>query len=125
MKTTQEIEQFVSSYIQAALWSYVDDGDEPLDLNYDKDDLAPETLASMRLDCKAFIDVNGIPKYNDAQYTDAEKAGHDFWLTRCGHGAGFWDRAELSKQDQDRLTEASNGFGNIDLYVSDDKICVM
>lgn len=24
-----------------------------------------------------------------------ERAGHDWWLSRGGHGAGFWDRAEL------------------------------
>ena len=24
-----------------------------------------------------------------------EQAGHDFYLTRNGHGAGFWDRPEL------------------------------
>lgn len=25
-------------------------------------------------------------------WSDDERAGHDFWLTRAGHGAGFWDR---------------------------------
>lgn len=27
---------------------------------------------------------------------DAERFGHDFWLTRNGHGTGFWDRDELA-----------------------------
>lgn len=37
-------------------------------------------------------------------------AGHDFWLTRRGHGAGFWDRGlgDLGK----RLSEAANACGD-------------
>jgi hypothetical protein len=44
--------------------------------------------------------------------------GHDFWLTRNGHGAGFWDRGlgELG----DFLTKMSKPFGEATLYVSDD-----
>ena len=91
-----------------------------MDECYNADDIAPETMAAMRSDCGAFIAANGIPKYNDSEYSDAEKAGHDFWLTRCGHGAGFWDRAELSKANQDRLTAYSKDFGDIDLCVGDD-----
>lgn len=36
-------------------------------------------------------------------------AGHDFWLTRVGHGAGFWDRGlgDLGE----RLTDASKAYG--------------
>lgn len=48
-----------------------------------------------------------------------EMAGHDFWLTREEHGAGFWDRnlGELG----DRLTEASKEYGGlIHLYLGDD-----
>ncbi len=49
---------------------------------------------------------------------DDEQAGHDFWLTRCGHGAGFWDRGlgEIG----DRLTDAAHAAGNVDLYLGDD-----
>lgn len=58
--------------------------------------------------------------YNHGRYTDEELAGHDFWLTRNGHGAGFWDRSELDKPTQGRLTKAAHAFGNSDLYVGDD-----
>jgi hypothetical protein len=44
--------------------------------------------------------------------------GHDFWLTRNGHGAGFWD-GELGDIG-DRLTEASKAFGEVCLTVCDD-----
>ncbi len=49
-----------------------------------------------------------------------EQVGHDFNLTRNGHGAGFWDRGldELG----DRLTKASKPFGEQQalLWLEDD-----
>jgi hypothetical protein len=49
---------------------------------------------------------------------DAEKAGHNFWLTREGHGSGFWD--EDMDEVGERLTELSEKFGEGGLYVGDD-----
>lgn len=48
-----------------------------------------------------------------------DRAGHDFWLTRNGHGAGFWDRG-MGKLG-DRLADAARAYGSVDLYVGDDK----
>ena len=52
------------------------------------------------------------------EYTASDCAGHDFWLTRCGHGAGFWDRGV--GETGERLTKAAEKFGNVDLCVGDD-----
>ena len=46
----------------------------------------------------------------------ASQAGHDFWLTRCGHGAGFWDRGNLYVTEsgcdaKDLLTERAQSYG--------------
>ena len=50
-------------------------------------------------------------------YTE-EQAGIDFWLTRNGHGAGFWDR-DLGFVG-DMLTKAAQSFGPCDIYAGDD-----
>lgn len=48
---------------------------------------------------------------------------HDFWLTRNGHGAGFWDRTELDADELgDRLTVLAKEFGAVDLYQGDDRL---
>ncbi|MEG3175813.1 hypothetical protein U1872_06195 [Sphingomonas sp. RB3P16] len=57
-----------------------------------------------------FYDVGST--YSTAQ------AGCDLWLTRNGHGAGFWDRG-LGKAG-DLLTEAAAALGSIDPYFGDD-----
>jgi hypothetical protein len=35
-----------------------------------------------------------------------KQAGHDFWLTRNGHGTGFWDRPEIYGEDRSRILTA-------------------
>ena len=109
---------FTRQYIITALWTSMDNADdrggEPLDANYGLDDLAPETLATIREDCEAFQRDNA-----DDISNDRERAGHDFWLTRNRHGAGFWD-GDWPHDAGERLTEAAHAYGSVDLYVGDD-----
>lgn len=112
------IDTVVAHYIACALWSSTDDNGDPLDGNFSADDLAPETPASLAAEVAnfiAYVEEVGIV-WGDRM--SAEQFGHDFWLTRNGHGAGFWDRGlgELG----DRLTDAAETFGSCDLYVGDD-----
>ena len=120
-----KLNEFILGYITCALWSSTGDDEQPLDEKYDSDDLAPETRKAMEADCEKFIAENetALSDYEEIigthpEYTESEKAGHDFWLTRNGHGAGFWDRG--IGETGDTLTEASTGFGEVDLYVGDD-----
>ncbi len=114
-----DLETFLASYIETALWSTNDystpEGGEPLDCNHSDDDIAPETLERMRADCARFITENAA----DVADLDAVQVAHDFWLTRCGHGAGFWD-GDYEEALGERLTKACKGFGNVDLYIGDD-----
>ena len=107
-----DIDKFISDYIAAALWSSIDDNDEPLDSNYSIDDISEECLLKMKIDCKKFVlDNIGI-------LTESDHPGHDFWLTRNGHGAGFWDGDYPIHGNT--LTTSSVDYGPTDLYVGDD-----
>ena len=112
------MDKFLEAYIAAALWSSTDeltpDGGDFLDENYGPDDLAPETLAKMQADCDKFQAEN-------VQDIDGreEQAGHDFWLSRCGHGCGYWD-GDWPKEAGDRLTQACKKYPEVNLYVGDD-----
>lgn len=68
--------------------------------------------------CAAFLSANGDDCRAFAAHVKAEgcdtgegleSVGHDLWLTRLGHGAGFWDRGagDLGA----RLTEAAEALG--------------
>lgn len=110
---------FLSAYIECALWSSTDgDKDESLDANHSEADLAPETRATMEEDCTAFqVAMESLLHKAYAKGYSPTQAGHDFWLTRNGHGAGFWDR-NLGKIG-DALTKAADAAGEVNLYVGD------
>lgn len=119
---TAKLDSFARAYVECALWSSSDGIGEPLDRNYGPNDIAPETLASMIADCTAFQDSNELTLR--ASGIDEKRAGHDFWLTRNGHGSGFWDEycgidAALREAFQ-ALTNAAHTYGSFDLYVGDD-----
>jgi hypothetical protein len=50
---------------------------------------------------------------------DDAGAGMDFWLTRNGHGAGFWDGDWPEKQGE-ALTALAEEFGELNVCVGDD-----
>ena len=111
------MDPFVENYIIAALWSSTDDKDEPLDKNYRPEDISCCTLQQMKWDCEDFQHqcAKQLEIYEQETGSDG---GFDFWLTRNGHGAGFWDRGlgEIG----DILTAVAHSFGSFDLYVGDD-----
>ena len=124
---TIELDEFTRGYIRAALWSSNDEstpsGGEPLDKNYSPDDIAFSALEKIILDCRKFQSDNaGIlakVSYPKNDSTDLAHAGHDFWLTRNGHGAGFWD-GDLPEEIGDALTKASKAHGEFSLYFGED-----
>lgn len=107
-----KLDMFTTAYVEAALWSSTDDICQPLDRNYSVADIAPTTLAVMVADCAKFQSENDLSECGDSQ------AGHDFWLTRNGHGAGFWDGDW--PETGDALTEAAKAYPVVELYVGDD-----
>jgi hypothetical protein len=118
-------EAFLTGYVSCLLWAETDDlapgGGSPLDENYDADDIAPEAKAEIERDCRAFY-ADHTPHRADLDAFEtvfsAEQAGHDFYLTRNGHGAGFWDRG-LEDVGM-RLTAACKPFGTQGAYIGDD-----
>jgi hypothetical protein len=111
-------DEFTRAYIEAALWSSTDEADEgggePLDKNFSPLDISKHTLKRMIADCKKFQGETW--KYISK---DPKQAGHDFWLTRNGHGSGFWDGG-WSKADGAHLTSFSKSYKEVHLYVGED-----
>jgi hypothetical protein len=75
----------------------------------------------------AYATANEAP--DDSGEGDARRLGHDLWLTRNGHGAGFWDRDELQTEGVyqgkawtlgDCLSDIARQLGACDLVAGDD-----
>jgi hypothetical protein len=116
MAKRNKLDAFTRAYLIAALWSSTDDDGDPLDSLYDLRDFSDEAIKKAIEDTTAFQEENE-EDLSDAQGDD-EQHGHDFWLTRNRHGAGFWDRGYGAVGD--RLTDAAEAWGEVWLYVGDD-----
>lgn len=125
-----ELETFTRAYIEAALWSSTYETEErddaPMDRDFDHTDLSPELQQSMTADCRKFLDENFpdglVPERwlaREKECTATEFAGYDFWLTRNGHGCGFWD-GDWKEPHGTRLTDAAKKYPTVELYVGDD-----
>lgn len=108
---------FFASYIETALWSSTDEDGTPLDdTRYRDVEFSPGALQQIKEDCESFVKLSaGILDANTSDYPVA----HDFWLTRNGHGAGFWD-GDYPETIGKQLTDLAHSFGECDLYFGDD-----
>lgn len=117
-----ELDTFTRAYLEAALWITQDDNGGPLEDKYGVADIAPESLKAIVDDCKAFQEDNQsllIDRHLTRRVCPLSQAGLDFFLTRNGHGAGFWDGAW--KDDVGKiLTRSAKVYGSQDVYIGDD-----
>jgi hypothetical protein len=114
-----KINEVLKHYMIAALWSSVDNDNEPFDANYSITDIDEASAASMRRDVVKFLVENKSEL--DSSMLNNEQIGHDFWLTRHHHGAGFWDRG-LNSSIADKLTAAAQAFMESSLFAEDGKV---
>lgn len=118
-------EDFFRAYVETALWSSTDEstpsGGYPLDKNYGPEDITRATMQKMRRDAKKFWMENWSTIMSSGRRDAARHAGHDFWLNRNGHGAGFWD-GDWPEPHATMLDDASTRFGEFHLLVSRGKI---
>lgn len=105
---TNKIDDFTQAYIQALFFT--------LDTEITTHELADETIDRIKKDCEKFQKEAGdIITYNEKQ------AGHDFWLTRNHHGAGFWD-GDWEKQAENILMEICKQFSENTCYLGDNNL---
>lgn len=109
-----DLDEFTQAYIECALWSSTDDNDKAFgagDGPNEREDMSHGLTWEDLDDNRGYLERAG----------DASQNGHDFWLTRNGHGAGFWDRGYDPDVDK-HLTQAAHAFGEVYLYLHENKV---
>lgn len=111
-----ELDSAVKAYLECALWSSVDiETGEPFDYVHTTDDVADATVMAAIATIAQFYADNRNDIRTAGITPDA--LGHDVWLTRNGHGAGFWDRGY--GEPGRRLTYAAHLLGECDVVTDD------
>ena len=92
----------VQAYIEAVYFTETGDTDQPSA----EAELTPLFKVQAWQACRNFL--RAASPYHLG--LDPTQLGHDLWLTRNGHGTGFWDRHEIYGQVRatlfDRLAQA-------------------
>ena len=106
--------EILKHYLHSALWT------AELDKDFDIVDFDSTSVANAKIDIRKFLSeakpyLNGV--------TD-EMIGHDFWLTRNHHGAGFWDRKEIADEDGKKLTEICHKFPEKNVFASKNEVII-
>jgi len=111
------MDAFTKAYIEALLWSNSGEHESPLGEDANITQISEELNKIIAFECKAFQD-----KYGHLFKGEEHRAGHDFALTRNGHGAGFWETDRWQKDVGEQLTQASKEFGESEVYFGDDTL---
>lgn len=93
--------EMVTAYLTCAEWA----GIFTLDAELEEVRWSRDAIQRATRDCAQFVTANR----DDASELELEQLGHDLWLTRNGHGAGFWDRG-LGEVGE-RLAAAARDMG--------------
>ena len=106
-------ENCFAQYFETALWAETNDDGDPLDGTYSIDDIDADFKKKSIKEIEDFL----AQAERFIQADDLTDVLHDFWLTRNGHGAGFWDGDYCFGEE---LTNLAKAFGEVNLYVGDD-----
>lgn len=112
---------FVRGYIEAAFFTDSGSDDDGTMKDATFADMPPTVVALAVYDCEEFQDANSEALAVYLQTMNEEHAGHDFWLSRNGHGSGFFDRTDkVPREICDKLQEACRATRETGLYRGDD-----
>lgn len=138
------VDAATAAYIECALWAGLDwttttdnggddDNPVPLDSRYGPEDLSAEANAEARRVVESFAraqggETQGAWAVAHAAGWTPDQFGHDLFLTRNGHGAGYWDRHgetwanRSTRWAGEALSDLARALGEANLWPDDDGV---
>lgn len=104
-------DDFLRGYLAAIEW-LLDEDQEPAQHGFSE-----ATVSQAVADCQDFRmdNVVDLDIYLDANGLTEYQAGIDFYLSRCSHGSGYFDRG--NGEVFDRLQQAARSHGEVNSWV--------
>lgn len=86
---------------------------------FTKEHIGADSLIQAYLDIKKFLASADKKAIEEAVETNGEeRLGHDIWLTRNGHGAGFFDHT-YEPENEKSLMYAAKKLGEVYIYIDE------
>lgn len=106
--------KILSSYLETALWA--ESGDNDMELNHKTiHDFSKTAIQASKNDINKFIELAQQQAPEELSAYSSEMLGHKIWLSRNGHGSGFFD------ENNDKLQEIARSLKPAEIYVGEDK----
>lgn len=119
------LRHFVNGYAECAAWCgmvLLEDG--YISPEQRGEPFADSVWESFVSDCRAFLEDNreDLDRVNSdgTEPRSWESLGHDFFLSRNGHGAGYFDRGR--EEWWRRLQDAARPWGDVSFVVEDGEL---
>ncbi len=118
------IDAALEPYLECVLWSELDRKGEPLNRRYTRETFSSEAIESAIADLEKFFALAGnaveaAQMAGELQETRLFQPSH-IWLTRNGHGTGFWDVQDMPHPLREALAIAAKKLGECNVYEGDD-----
>jgi hypothetical protein len=110
------VKKMIAGYLNAAIWTEEEQISETDGIDIRELEFSPEAEKKATEDVSGFFEAN---RELFSQHARFDVAGMDLWLSRNGHGAGFFD-GEQYGDNADTLQSAAEKLGECYLYVGDD-----
>ena len=115
-RDAEYLSAMTEGYVSCAFWTAPEDLIAPtsgeFDLSPHRSRIPAAMWAQARRVCERFYNENRA----DLSTYPATNAGIDLYLSRNGHGAGFWEDDYTDPPVGDRLQESARKLGEIDIY---------
>ena len=89
----------------------------PFDI-FSEENIEPDSKIQAYLDIKNFLQLAGPAAVEAINENGLEQMGHDIWLSRNGHGAGFFDK-NYEPETEKKLMTIARDLKGVDLYLTD------
>lgn len=116
--THDSMGSILQDYLVAAIWTEEERIEEEDDVSgLDVSDFSEEAINKAKSDIKKFM-AKAYELFLPEELARGNKIGHDIWLSRNGHGAGFFDG---DYEESDKLQSIAEDLKEVVLEYGDDK----
>lgn len=112
-KMERNIDVILTHYFIAALWTSEFD-------NHNVYEFSKETIETSKKDIEKFLQESN----NYLIDLSNETIGHNFWLTRNRHGAGFWDLDELDNETGEIVSKICYTFKEVNVFENGNEMII-